>query len=121
MTKHSPAPWIYDEGRCAIRYQLPVGHPDRYDEDDDGWRNVVSLHSACGGVEGNTDVELMAAAPDLLEALRDLYDLCTLGASNDAFRNGVTDSSGTIDEGDVRASNRLDAARAAIALAEGTR
>lgn len=87
MTKHSPAPWIYDETRCAIRYQLPVGHPDRYDEDDDGWRNVVSLYSACGGVEGNTDVELMTAAPAMLAALRtaSVHLLCALGERDPVY------------------------------------
>jgi hypothetical protein len=69
---HSPAPWIYDADACAIRYQLPAGHPERYSDDpeiDDGWHNVVSLRGACGGVDGNTDVELMTAAPALLAAL----------------------------------------------------
>ena len=40
--------------------------------------------------------------------LESVYDLCVIGASPDAFKNGVTDSTGTIDEGDVRASQILD-------------
>lgn len=122
--KHSPAPWWYDEAHCAIRYRLPDGHPERYSDDpelDDGARNVVSLIGACGGTDSAADVALMTAAPEILAALRDLYELCTCGASPDAFRNGVTDSSGSIDEGDVRASDRIHAARAAIAKAEGAR
>lgn len=56
----------------------------------------------------------------MLAALKGLFDLCTLGASADAFKNGVTDSTGSIDEGNVRASGLLDEARAAIAKAQGT-
>ena len=120
--KHSPAPWWHDKDACAIRYRLPAGHPDRYSDDpelDDGARNVVSLIGACGGTDTAADVALMTAAPELLAALHGLYELCAFGASPDAFRNGVTDSTGMMDEGDVRASDRLCAARAAIAKAEG--
>jgi hypothetical protein len=49
------------------------------------------------------------------EALERLLDLVTLGASGDAFSNGVTDSTGTIDEGDVIAGCIIDEARAALA------
>lgn len=38
--------------------------------------------------------------------LEDLYWLCNM-ANKDAFKNGVTDSSGTMDEGDTRASQVL--------------
>lgn len=71
--KHSPAPWWHDEAHCAIRYRLPSGHPDLYSDDpelDDGARNVVSLIGACGGTDSAADVALMAAAPELLAALR---------------------------------------------------
>ena len=52
------------------------------------------------------------------EALGGLYELCIVGASPDAFKNGVTDSTGMIDEGDVRACELIDRARAALAQGE---
>jgi hypothetical protein len=70
VPKHSPAPWIYDAKRCAITYVLPSGHPDRYDEDDDGVRDVVNLRSACGGTDTDADITVMTAAPDMLAALK---------------------------------------------------
>lgn len=50
----------------------------------------------------------------LLGTLRRLYDLC-LYASEDAFHNGVTDNTGTIDEGACHASDVLDEARRLLA------
>jgi hypothetical protein len=55
-----------------------------------------------------------SARAEVIVKLESVYDLCVLGASPDAFRNGVTDSSGTIDEGDVRASHILDDLRKLI-------
>ncbi|AWV18778.1 hypothetical protein A3862_27240 [Methylobacterium sp. XJLW] len=69
--------------------------------------------------ETEANARLIAAAPELLAALVGLYELCTLGASEDAFRNGVTDSHGIVDEGDARAFDRISAARAAIRKAGG--
>ncbi|CAN5950727.1 unnamed protein product [Sphagnum jensenii] len=61
---------------------------------------------------------LRAQKAQFVEALSGLYELC-LNAKDGAFHNGVTDSTCTIDEGDVRASEYLDRARAAIRAAEG--
>lgn len=49
-----------------------------------------------------------AERDELVSALRSLYELCTLHAIPGAFNNGVTDSTGTIDEGDGHASGLLD-------------
>ena len=49
----------------------------------------------------------------LRHALDDLLHLC-MHASKDAFCNGVTDCSGTIDEGGVRAGAIIDKAREAL-------
>jgi hypothetical protein len=49
----------------------------------------------------------------LREALEGLIELCQQ-ANHGAFHNGVTDSTGTIDEGDYRASTYIDRARAAL-------
>lgn len=50
---------------------------------------------------------------ELLSALTSLWELC-LNAKPDAWTNGVTDSTGSIDEGDVRASDRMKAAQRLI-------
>lgn len=55
-----------------------------------------------------------AALAEARKALSMLYELCTVGASDNAFHNGVTDSTGSIDEGDVRAGEYIDFARAVI-------
>lgn len=55
-----------------------------------------------------------ADAPSVLTTLERVYELCTTHASPDAFKNGVTDSTGTIDEGDARASDILDEVRTVI-------
>jgi hypothetical protein len=121
MITHTPGPWALChislcEGEKHESYGLSV-------QGGDDW--ICDLHEHTGPAlvpypNASANAALIVAAPDLLDALRDLYDLCTFGASPEAFRNGVTDSSGTIDEGDVRASSRLDAARSAIIKAGGT-
>ncbi len=58
--------------------------------------------------------EARAECERLREALAGLFDLC-LNANAGAWRNGVTDATGTIDEGEVHASDYLDRARAALA------
>lgn len=55
------------------------------------------------------------AALEMYEALVALLELCYHGD----FKNGVTDSTGSIDEGDAIASERIDRARAALAKATG--
>jgi hypothetical protein len=58
-----------------------------------------------------------APAPDIVERLRaaleGMVDLC-MNANRKAFHNGVTDSTGTMDEGDVMAGRIIDEARAAL-------
>lgn len=97
MAEHSPAPWFYDSGRCAICYRLPEGHPERYDDDDDGVRNVVCLMGAMGGTDTIADRFVLLAGPAMLAALR-----------------AVRDDFGADYQGPT-----MDAVRAAITLAEG--
>jgi hypothetical protein len=52
---------------------------------------------------------------EIIDCLETLYELCAVEATPRAFANGVTDSTGTIDEGEVRAGERLDEARRLIA------
>lgn len=83
--------------------------------------------------EGPIEIEMQTASalynagkasailPDvhvLVEALRGLYDLCCQ-AKPSAFENGVKDYSGTMDEGEYRASEFIDRARAALRAWDG--
>ena len=54
---------------------------------------------------------------DLRSALSDLYCLCE-NANEGAFRNGVTDYSNTMDEGEVLAWKHMDRARALLKEAD---
>jgi hypothetical protein len=60
----------------------------------------------------------MTITEQLYKALSDLYDMCLC---NGNFKNGVTDATGTIDEGEVKAGDYLDKARAAIAAYEASK
>jgi hypothetical protein len=57
--------------------------------------------------------EALAQNERLAEALKGLLELCD-HANAGAFKNGVTDATGSIDEGDYIAMQRMDAARAAL-------
>lgn len=71
MEEHTPGPWLYDKKRHAIistvSWFLEPG-----EEGDEGIRtSVVSLYAALGGENPEADVQLIAAAPELLAACRD--------------------------------------------------
>ena len=67
MSQHSPGPWTHDRDRGAITYRVAPEWPD-----DDGTRNVVDLVGSMGGECPSADARLMAAAPELLAALKEL-------------------------------------------------
>ncbi|WP_127677238.1 hypothetical protein [Sinorhizobium meliloti] len=101
MIEHTPGPWIptlCDDGAWMVN--------------TDGDIIVV------GDNLSETDARLIAAAPDLLAALKMMVELYNYANVN-AFSNGVTDPTGSIDEGDVIASQIASYARAAIEKAEG--
>lgn len=65
MSKHTPGPWIWEAG-----YHEDPGHysglhcgidPDRY---------VVRSCDGCAIIKNESDARLIAAAPEMLEALR---------------------------------------------------
>lgn len=94
---HTPGPWTVSRG---------------------GWDD--NAH-ACYSLEGVKDVRvadarLISAAPDLLVASKAVLEMCLFHGD---FRNGVTDPTGSIDEGDVTASRLLKGLKEAIAKAEG--
>lgn len=71
------------------------------------------------GLMGIDRARLIAAAPALLEALRDMMDLY-LSAPPNTWANGVCMGYGNPDEGEVLAGTIADRARAAIAAAAGS-
>ena len=105
--KHTPGPWrvgapgpngcytVGTEGGLMVAMLAhSVNHPDQKEQ-------------------AIADAHLIAAAPKLQAMLQEV--LCEWGERGD-FRNGVTDPTGTIDEGDVLASQFLG--RVADVLAE---
>lgn len=64
---HTPGPWRYEKSKCAIL----AGE----DKVEDGLvvepaTSIVDLYGAMGGEDTDADARLMAAAPELLDALR---------------------------------------------------
>ena len=93
MSKHTPGPW-----------EAVNGPEDTYYVEECGQRGIVAevLH-ICTDEWTDANASLIAAAPDLLAALRDLVDDCESA-------NGCMGNEHKID---------TDEARAAIAKAEG--
>ena len=96
MSKHTPGPWEIGPGRGDVLL-------DEYEIQPANGRGPIALAS------GLDDARLIAAAPDLLEALRNWLD-----AHEEFF---------TADDDDIMAGLKLhesyERARAAIAKAEG--
>jgi hypothetical protein len=79
MPKHTPGPWAITEKRLTNGATLNVWSPP----DQDGYRYVVARVDA--GVEpgeGDANAHLIAAAPDLLAALRQAEDLISATFEN---------------------------------------
>ena len=75
MSKHTPGPWL-------------PGHPDQDDDRhvvcslSEGW-SVVALQEDPAKYEPDADARLIAAAPELLEALDKCHDVFPLGEEYD--------------------------------------
>lgn len=79
-------------------------------------RLVCTIDTDVPGAEAF--VNLFSEAPDLLEACEQLLLLIQHETNlPEAARNGVTDNTGTIDEGEVRAFEIIENARKAVAKA----
>jgi len=105
---HTSGPWRYDKKRCAIL----AGE----DKEEDGFvvepaTKVVDLYGVMGGDDTDADARLIAAAPDLLAALR------AVASTYRTFRNVPKDEQ----EWTPLDDEALEAAFAAIAKAEGER
>lgn len=71
--KHTPAPWVYIQDKNKIIGNSWFCEPDPTDPDDKGIKTtVISLLGAMGGNDAEADAKLIAAAPELLEALQKL-------------------------------------------------
>jgi hypothetical protein len=65
--KHTPGPWLYaQEGLDAFGIVQPDGHSIVH---------LVALHNSTGARHLPANARLIAAAPDLLEALTKLLDM----------------------------------------------
>ncbi|HEV2674109.1 MAG TPA: hypothetical protein VGV37_06165 [Aliidongia sp.] len=100
VAKHTPGPWSNDDGlvngiETRPRFRRPGSHSvsiDIFDASD--W--PAEQHD-----EALANADLIAAAPDLLAAIKELVDITDQGDTMDVWREALT------------------AARAAIAKAEG--
>jgi hypothetical protein len=99
MNKHTPGPWRAVDGSLTgvgIAHMTDGNYDQPYKvaaiiADDcpeqcaNGWRYVAVINGESTG-EVDADAALIAAAPDLLAALRECVDLCKGHRENDAKR-----------------------------------
>lgn len=81
MAKHTPGPWRYEVATKTIR-SVPANY----------W--LASLDSWDGAVNHEANARLIAAAPDLLEALHDLLTRPTDPAVRERARKAVAKAEG---------------------------
>jgi hypothetical protein len=102
MIEHTPGPWFVTDAGCGC-FDISNGTPNEHGEVEHGiatvWGNRPSLSATAHG-----DARLIAAAPDLLEAVRAIADGC-----ESRLRKGK-------DSGDLMT---LRLCRAVIAIAKG--
>ena len=128
MSKHTPGPWNWvnpqtDEPWEVGEFRGSLRTVAKFQSPNSNWmlpKWILDMEEVRGDTneENEANLRLIAAAPDLLEALKMMHELVA-HASPTAFFNGVTDSTGSIDEGDVMAGRIIDEARAAIFKATG--
>jgi len=122
MTKHTPGPWAVHSDRLSIhRPAMPE------DEGHEIRRLVALVYSNCQAGDSNLDANarLIAAAPDLLEALKEINGIvehaqqivgATLPSDGMSEKDAIAELLLLLDGQDQR---RIQgAARAAIAKAE---
>lgn len=69
MTGHTPGPWQIRRSRSGYPYQI---HAPNGSDEPSGIKDVTRWNSICvpSLPEGEANAQLIAAAPDLLEALK---------------------------------------------------
>ena len=91
MSEHTPGPWTFHANRNANNYHIRAG---------DDWPIAILHNGESLGSTQEANLRLMVAAPELLAALKDLYQIA-------------------VAEGVVGDNTTLEAAAAAISKAEG--
>ena len=95
MSKHTPGPWRYDCGNSQIEcaqygthYRQPIANICR--EDDRFSREVKYIE------EADDNAELIAAAPDMYEALKtlDLNSLHFAGRNSEIIKKAIAKAEG---------------------------
>lgn len=107
MSKHTPGPWAQNGTRIES-------------EHEHGWANDGWILAGCEGPDAKANARLMAAAPDLLKALRELESAVDWQLGRSAFTQ-TTHLKGLAHSNLVRQKlfAAHDAARTALAKAEG--
>lgn len=98
MSKHTPGPWDYHIADGAEVPHVAVYVPDEYGQEE---RRIADVY----GPNMGTDGALIAAAPALLEALRDVLKMHARQGDGHMIYADYTCA--------------MDAARAALALVDG--
>lgn len=125
--KPTPGPWTQGQGACGSSCVWTDGHtqpPSGAMGEDSTWidcntKGNAALIAEAGTVHhetGLTPRQLVEQRDALAEALMSVIENCE---QHGDFRNGVTDPTGTIDEGMVAADEFFGKARAALALVKG--
>jgi hypothetical protein len=112
MSKYMPGPWGATTRRGSWDWVV-------YQVSDPNNEVCQMFHDGSELNEmGETNAHLIAAAPDMLEALKGLLALVE-NVNPGAFNNGVIHPQDGRDEGEFKSGFFMDDARAAIAKAEG--
>ena len=108
-TKHTPGPWFLDNAEGGDWFRYVMAEDSQIGRVDLGNRGFISQH-------GEANARLIAAAPELYDALRELLTDMVIAQGNmrkAAKRDPAWEGCAEIIQ------PRVDAARAAIAKAEG--
>jgi hypothetical protein len=127
MKNHTPTPWTLsredDDGNQdpTTYVYIDIDGPEKE------WAHFAQIvvrmdHENIDYKEGLGNAALVIRAvnshDDLVKALEAMIELCE-NASLDAFKNGVTDPTGSVDQGDVYAGEFIQQSREALAKAKG--
>ncbi len=104
MSKHTPGPWAQNEDRVESA-------------NEHGWINDGWIVAGCAGPDAYANARLIAAAPEMLEALREAE--CALSLMHSYGHCEADSYTGARDVAQVRAGDALDKVSAAIAKATG--